>query len=211
MSRISILSRSRSFERHLVTVAVGRPAGPRFYRAVSELPGQALSGRRILLVHAPSYTIDLNTVVARLAKQPGMVLGIAADTPRLEEMLMLTQHGIHAYFNSYMADIHYQHMLNLLVTGHTWFAPDLLLRALELARRSVDTTPREKFLEQLTPRQREVALAVAEGMSNKKISTEYGITERTVKTHLTHIFRTLELDDRVALAIKLSGQPGRTI
>jgi DNA-binding NarL/FixJ family response regulator len=198
-----VLSRSSSYERHLA-LAVPGTDGPRIFKSMVELPGNTGGGRQIVLVHAPSYAGELSDLVPRLAKRPGLTLGIAADTPRLEEMLLLTQHGICAYFNSYMADIHYQQMLELLTSGQTWFAPDLLARALELAHRSIDTGPEERLLEQLTPRQREIALAVAKGLSNKKISTAFGITERTVKTHLTHIYRTLELEDRVALAINLS-------
>ncbi len=205
MNSLFILSRSPSFERHLASAELSF-AGPRFFHTVKEVPGHTGGGRRIVLLHASSFTDELSTLTKQFAKQPGITLGIAADVPRLEELLSLSLFGINAYFNSYMADLHYRQMLELLATGQTWFAPDLLARALELARRSVDPAPRVKLLAQLTPRQREIALAVAKGMSNQKISSEYGITERTVKTHLTHIFRTLELHDRTALAIKLSTQ-----
>jgi len=201
-----VLSRSVSFEQHLAAAAPS-VEGLRFHHSIEELPGNTGGGRQILLLHASSLAADLNSFVPRLAKRPGLTLAIAADVPLLAQMLLLTQYGISAYFNSYMADTHYQQMLQLLSTGQTWFAPDLLASALELARRAVDTTAGEKLLEQLTPRQREIALAVAKGMSNKKIATAFKITERTVKTHLTHIFRTLELDDRVTLAIKLSSRP----
>ncbi len=199
-----VLSRSSSFERHLALAVPGNE-GPRVFKSIVELPGNVGGGRQILLLHAASYAGELSELVPRLTRRPGLTLGIAADTPSLKEMLLLTQHGVRAYFNSYMADIHYQQMLELLASGQTWFAPDLLARALELAHSSINTTPGESLLEQLTPRQKEIALAVAKGLSNKKISNTYGITERTVKTHLTHIYRTLDLDDRVALAIKLSG------
>ena len=98
-------------------------------------------------------------------------------------------------------------MLRLLAAGQTWFVPNLLARALELARSAVGPRPGDDLLVRLTPMQRDVALAVAHGMNNKKVATALGITERTVKAHLTAIFQTLELDDRVALAIKLSGVP----
>lgn len=132
-------------------------------------------------------------------------MGIAADRPQLEEMLRLSEHGIRAYFNSYMADTHYQQMLRLLQDGQTWFAPDLLTRALGLARRTVATTSSGHVMKVLTSRERQIALDVAQGLSNKRIASTRSISERTVKTHLTRIFKKLRIPDRVALAIRLSG------
>ncbi|HEX9495667.1 MAG TPA: response regulator transcription factor [Candidatus Limnocylindria bacterium] len=53
----------------------------------------------------------------------------------------------------------------------------------------------------LTPREREVLKLVAAGQSNKEIATSLGITDRTVKTHISNIFSKLELDDRTQAAI----------
>jgi DNA-binding NarL/FixJ family response regulator len=57
----------------------------------------------------------------------------------------------------------------------------------------------------LTGREREVLRLVAQGLSNKQISRSLGITERTVKFHVTSIFNKLGADNRaqaVALAIQ---------
>ncbi|MCP4040486.1 MAG: response regulator transcription factor, partial [Gammaproteobacteria bacterium] len=102
-------------------------------------------------------------------------------------MLHLSQYGIRAYFNSYMADTHYRQMLHLLEAGQTWFVPSLLAKALELARLNSALSSPKPELDQLTPRERDVALAVARGMSNKRIAATLDISERTVKTHLTRV------------------------
>lgn len=54
---------------------------------------------------------------------------------------------------------------------------------------------------ELTGREREVLGLVAGGRSNKEIGHELGITERTVKTHITNIFSKLELTDRTQAAL----------
>lgn len=56
-------------------------------------------------------------------------------------------------------------------------------------------------LEQLTRREREVLGLIAEGMSNKDIAEQLIITEKTVKTHVSHILDKLELADRTQAAI----------
>jgi DNA-binding NarL/FixJ family response regulator len=52
-------------------------------------------------------------------------------------------------------------------------------------------------LEELTEREREVLSLVAEGLPNKQIGRRLGISEKTVKAHLTHVFRTIGVDDRI--------------
>jgi DNA-binding NarL/FixJ family response regulator len=53
----------------------------------------------------------------------------------------------------------------------------------------------------LTARERDVLKLVGAGQSNKEIATSLGITDRTVKTHISNIFSKLELDDRTQAAI----------
>lgn len=53
----------------------------------------------------------------------------------------------------------------------------------------------------LTARQIDVARLVGEGASNKEIARRLGITDRTVKAHLTTIFEKLDVADRLQLAL----------
>jgi DNA-binding NarL/FixJ family response regulator len=56
-------------------------------------------------------------------------------------------------------------------------------------------------LESLTDREREVLGLVADGLPNKQIARQLGISEKTVKAHLTSAFRTIGVDDRVQAGI----------
>jgi DNA-binding NarL/FixJ family response regulator len=54
---------------------------------------------------------------------------------------------------------------------------------------------------ELTAREKEVLLMVREGLPNKSIARKLGITERTVKAHLTSTFQRLGVPDRTQAAL----------
>jgi DNA-binding NarL/FixJ family response regulator len=60
----------------------------------------------------------------------------------------------------------------------------------------------------LTPREREVVRLVCQGLKNKQIAANLGITPGTVKVHLMHIFEKTGLKDRFALAVHGRTLPG---
>lgn len=53
---------------------------------------------------------------------------------------------------------------------------------------------------ELTPRQREILVAVARGLSNKDIAVQFGLSEKTVKVHVGAIFRALAVFNRTQAA-----------
>lgn len=53
----------------------------------------------------------------------------------------------------------------------------------------------------LTVKQREVLLLVAEGLPNRLVAKRLGVSEKTVKAHLTQIYASLGVTDRVQAAL----------
>ena len=63
-----------------------------------------------------------------------------------------------------------------------------------------DGRPEERD-EHLTPREREVLAQLARGAPNKVIALELGVSERTVKTHVSNILGKLGMTDRTQAAV----------
>lgn len=98
--------------------------------------------------------------------------------------------------------------------GELWIRRSLTPRLLhELGAKLPDESASGRRLDvarlaELTRREREIALLIGEGGSNKQIARQLAITERTVKAHLTGIFRKLGIGDRLRLALKVRAHPG---
>lgn len=59
----------------------------------------------------------------------------------------------------------------------------------------------DKFYSDLTEREKEILRLIALGGTNKEIAQKLGITEKTVKNHISNIFQTLHVNNRTQAAI----------
>jgi NarL family two-component system response regulator YdfI len=80
--------------------------------------------------------------------------------------------------------------------GKTLLKPEILQQVLNYQQDQ--PTKKTKIENPLSERELEVLQMVAEGARNKEIAYKLGITERTVKAHLSHIFQKLNVDARAA-------------
>ena len=83
----------------------------------------------------------------------------------------------------------------------------------EAARRLASAIRPRGATEPLTPREREVLAEVAEGRANKEIAARLGISEKTVKAHVTRVLEKLGVQSRtqaalVAVRSGAAGLPG---
>jgi DNA-binding NarL/FixJ family response regulator len=91
--------------------------------------------------------------------------------------------------------------VRLVADGSMLLGPTVTRRLVEdFATRTPARTP-VTGMDCLTPREREVLLAVARGLSNGEIAAELWIAEPTVKSHVSEALRKLGCRDRVQLVI----------
>lgn len=86
--------------------------------------------------------------------------------------------------------------------GELWLSRKLFANVLAQLQASADPHPADETAARLTGRQRQIAACVAQGMSNKQIGRELGISPTTVKTHLHNMFERVGVGGRTLLALR---------
>lgn len=88
--------------------------------------------------------------------------------------------------------------LNMVLRGET-FVPALVLRAPKAdASAAVEVPVALLGASHLTDRQTQVLRHLGEGLSNKVIAYRMGVSEKTIKAHVTGVLRAMAADDRLA-------------
>jgi DNA-binding NarL/FixJ family response regulator len=92
--------------------------------------------------------------------------------------------------------------IRTVADGFSLIYPSVARRVLdEFGQLRTNSSSDADVYSDLTPREREVLRLVASGRANKEIGAQLGISERTVKTHISNIFSKLELTDRTQAAL----------
>lgn len=176
----------------------------------------------LLSAHRPQLLL-LDLGLAGLEGAAGAVGLIGGNTatqvvvmsrlPTDDEGIAMLRAGARGYCNAYIDPRLLQKVISTVQAGEVWAGRKLIDRLVQLivtsaAPRSQPTIDHAVF-DSLTPREREIAVLVGEGVSNKVIARRLDITERTVKAHLGAVFAKLGLPGRLQLALLVTGRAER--
>ena len=129
---------------------------------------------------------------------------LLSQKPSFVQGSLFLKYGVKAYGNTYMDPIHLQEALEVVKHGDTWLYPEFIQTMIQtLLTPKTSLHVKSNLLEKLSTKERDVALLIREGLSNKEIALRVGTTERTVKAHLSSIYEKIGVKDRLALAILL--------
>jgi two-component system nitrate/nitrite response regulator NarL len=141
--------------------------------------------------------------VLRHLRQSGMRMPIAMLTTSSNEqdLVEALRSGAQGYLIKDMEPDDLVLALRDIVAGKTVVAPDLApVLAKVVQGESVIARDPSPFSE-LTPRESEILVLLAEGLSNKAIARNLGISDGTVKLHVKAILRKLGVHSRVEAAV----------
>jgi len=117
-------------------------------------------------------------------------------------------HGASAYIPKSSSSERIVAAIRAVLDGDVWLPPALLGGAGELKPAEAEAAAQ---LAALTPQQFRVMTMIAEGLLNKQIAWELGVSEATVKAHMTAIMRKLGVNNRTQVALiasQLAVEPG---
>jgi two-component system, NarL family, nitrate/nitrite response regulator NarL len=92
--------------------------------------------------------------------------------------------------------------------GQTSISPAMAARLAQAFRSGAPGADAPDALAELSPREREILELIARGDSNKEIARSLSIAETTVKVHVQHILRKLNLSSRVQAAVVMASKRG---
>lgn len=116
----------------------------------------------------------------------------------IEYLLRAVDIGVDGYILKDSESAELKKAINYIYNGENYIQPSLIpVLNSRLVNRNLD---KEK-IDSLTKRELEVLIQVAYGMFNKEIANILDISERTVKNHISNIFKKIDVNDRTQAAI----------
>lgn len=167
----------------------------------------AKSGEAMVWLHVAGDKPDPALLVQEVSlAAPGCSIVVLSNLPGDEEGLAVLEAGAAGYTSALAIPDVLRQIATVVENGGLWVGPSLLQRLIAgMAAHS--TQINSNHLDKLSAREKEVALAVAGGASNKEIARNLDISERTVKAHLTAAFERLGVRDRLQLSLLINGAP----
>ena len=142
--------------------------------------------------------IEASRVIRREYPEIRVIILTVADD---DDMLEVIRAGASGYL---LKDVEPGELLKAIHTvyeGRPAFHPIVTSRLLGEYNRLSMPVRKDDEISMLTEREKEVLSLIAQGESNKNIAHKLFISEKTVKNHITSIFRKLKVEDRTQAAI----------
>jgi DNA-binding NarL/FixJ family response regulator len=144
----------------------------------------------------------LEAMRAIMARSPGVkiiLLTSAVTTQQIIEALHIGARGI--VLKDAVAH-HLGEAIQTVAAGNYWIGGAKVVNLMAALRDLMDQVkPVERKTFGLTPREMEVVGCIVEGCGNRDIARQFGISEETVKRHLSNIFDKTGVSTRLELAL----------
>lgn len=158
----------------------------------------------ILLLDIRMPEVNGLDVLPRIrAKSPGTKVLILSGYPEDDFIVEALQLGAKGYLSKTLTRADIVKAIRATYAGELWAERKLLAQTLESLLHRVNSLnePVPEAVETLTDREREVVKWVIQGMTNKEIAAQLGISDKTVKSHLSNIFGKLKVSRRLELLL----------
>lgn len=175
-----------------------------------EVVGEASNGieclKKIDSVHPEVLLLDINMpekngieVLKKMKEKesPIKVLILTVHN-ELEYLTQAVDIGVDGYILKDSESSELKKAIQSVLEGENYIQPSLIPA---LNNQLVNRDIEKDKISLLTNRELEVLIQVANGMFNKEIATNLNISERTVKNHISNIFKKIDVSDRTQAAV----------
>jgi DNA-binding NarL/FixJ family response regulator len=132
---------------------------------------------------------------------PGLPTIVVSGHEEAQVARRALAHGASAYIPKSAAVEDIVQAVRAVLDGDVWLPHQLMGGTVELKADEADVAAR---VASLTPQQFRVLNMIAEGLLNKQIAYDLGVSEATVKAHMTAIMRKLGVSNRTQVALAAS-------
>ncbi|SRR2546427_433337 len=148
----------------------------------------------LLDISLPGDGLEAAASIARTVPGVRTVMLTASESEL--DVASALQVGARGYLLKGMSGAEVVETVRAIFNGQSYVAPSLAARLLiQMGERA--ETAAGKPANDLTSREEEILSLVSRGMTNKEIANRLGLTERTVKHHMTSIMRKSKVRNRV--------------
>ncbi|MDQ1338298.1 MAG: hypothetical protein QG617_1265 [Campylobacterota bacterium] len=144
---------------------------------------------------------NIEDVLLKLREYPQAITLMFNAIPEVYHASTLLGSGIKGYENSYINRDNLLKMLSTVEEGNNWLFADLTYFIINKYMQNKKKDEPD-FMPLLTEKEKDIAIMIAEGLSNKEIAQREKIALSTVKGHIQHIFEKANVSDRISLALK---------
>lgn len=137
----------------------------------------------------------LQTLKSSKSKVKVLVLTVHNE---VEYLMKAVDIGVDGYILKDSESAELKKAIFSIVEGENYIQPSLIP---SLNSKMIEKNRDEGKIESLTKRELEVLKLLAVGMYNKEIAEKLNISERTVKNHVSNIFKKIEVTDRTQAAV----------
>jgi len=171
-----------------------------------------------LIYHLGVYVDESELVSLQQRYKEKLNTLVLTNTPYPEQGVRLLGHNIRGYANSYLEHDKLMTAVAVIQQGEVWAGSSLIHYMLTRAAAMFAEAPAEEeeynnhlVFDMLTSREQQIAQKILLGLQNKVIADKLSITERTVKAHLSTIYKKLSVRNRLELTLKLQQADRRSL
>jgi len=166
---------------------------------LSELENKDETDLLLLDLHMPGSR-DLFGLILVREKFPSIPVAIISAVEEADTISRAMGHGACGYIPKSCSPQDIQQAIQAIMAGNRWVPNEFNDSLLPVKNEEKDLAAK---IATLTPQQYRVLSYLREGWLNKQIGFEMGVTEATVKAHITAIFRKLGISNRTQAVIMM--------